>query len=464
MSQAQTVDIAEVIERQPIGWFTIRLVLVSWLVTFFDGFDMQVISFTVKDMSADFGISPSSFGPAFSAGIFGTFVGGLLFGYLGDRFGRRPAIILATGGFSLLTMAIALSQTYEQLLVLRFVSGLALGGAIPLTWTLNTEYVPKRYRVSVVTLIMLGYGFGATATGPIARLILPNFGWHGVFLFGGLASLGSAILLFLVLPESLRFLTSREARPEKIAKVLRRMAPTAAVPEGARFVLSDEKAKGRQPFSIGQLFQGDLKLITPLLWIAYIASSMSTWFLSAWGPLILEELGFSADEAAWLTAAKSLCGAVGAVAIMRFIDNRGASSLAVLPAVAIPLLLVAGLAPVDFTVFMGLLIVLAVFMGGSHYGIQGLVSIFYPSAIRANGTGWAGSMAKIGAVAAPLIGGYVLEVVAPIQRTYALLALCPAMFAASVMAIALIEKKAKRRAAREQAAAAPAAATVAPAE
>ncbi len=440
MAETATIDVAEVIERQPIGPFTIRLVLLSWLVIFFDGYDMTSISFTSKYLMKAFELDKTALGYVLSVGIFGLMLGGVCFGWLGDRIGRRPSVVLATFTFSLLTAATGFAQTHEQLLVLRFLDGVALGGAVPLLWALNIEYVPRRFRARVVTLILLGYGFGVAFAGPIARGLIGPLGWPGVFWFGGAASLISGVLLLAWLPESLRFMVSKGAAPARIAAMFRRMAPSVALPDGATFDLSDETARAaKQPFRPNVLFRGRLALITPLVWIAYIASSLSTYFLTTWGPLVLEDMGFGANGAAWVTFANSLCGAIGGLAIMGFTDRKGPISIAALPAIAVPLLLVAGLAPMGLNLFFPLSLCLSVFLGGSHYAIQSIVGLFYPSAYRANGAGWAGSVGKVGSVAAPIIGAMVLARVAP-RTTYALLAACPAVLGICVVLIGLIDR------------------------
>ena len=445
MSETANVDVAELIERQPLSRFTLGLIAAAWLVTFFDGFDMTVISFTSKALIHAFTLTPVMLGNVFAAAIFGALVGALALGWVGDRIGRRPAIMISTSAFGLLTIATVLAQSYTQLLLLRFVAGVALGGAIPLVWALTVEFVPKQFRARIVTIIMLGFGFGVTLCGPVARLILPPYGWQGVFWFAGLASLAATAVLFVFLPESVRYLTSRGAPPARIARVLKRMAPTAALPEGASFHLSDEPRKARKVDPLA-LFAGELKFITPLIWIGFIASSLSTYFFTTWGPLVLEDLGFSADHAAWLTAANSICGAIGGLTIMSFTDRRGALSIAVLPAVAVPLLLIAGLVPMGLTVFLMLSLLLSLFLGGSHYAVQSIISGFYPSNLRGAGSGWAGSIAKIGSVSAPLIGGAVLSTHLPVKNTYALLAVCPLILGACVVAIGLIDRRMRREA------------------
>ena len=458
MSSPATFDVSQAIEKQKLGGFAAGLIVTSWLVTFFDGFDMNVISFTSKRLEASFHIGPQLLGHVFSIGIFGALLGGFLFGWIGDRLGRRPSIILATGVFSVLTVLLAFARSYDQLLALRFLNGLALGGAIPLIWALNVEFVPRRFRATAVTLVMLGYGFGVAAAGPIARVLLHHYDWPAVFLFGGALSALATLLLLIALPESLRFLLVTSNRPDTVARTLRRMGVAPGPQPGDQLILTDEASHPAKPFRIPMLFQERLRWLTPLLWIGYIASSMSTFFLTFWGPLVLEGVGFSPDQAAWVSSMNSLCGAAGGLAIMRFTDVKGSISIAIMPILAVPMLLAAGLAHMSLSVFFVLSIAISIFLGGSHYAITSIVGLFYPSSIRANGAGWASSMAKVGSVLGPLIGGYVLSTALPVKNTYALLAICPAIYGACVLTIGLIERRDRVHAAQPQASPQPAAA------
>lgn len=437
---APAFDLTAALDHAPLGGFRLRLIIVSWLVTFFDGFDLNVIAFASRALQASFDLTPQMLGNVFSAGIFGTLLGGFLFGFLGDRWGRRPAILLSCGSFSLLTASIALSDTYGVLLTLRFFNGLALGGVLPLIWALNVEYAPRRMRATIITLIMLGYSFGIAAAGPIARLVLPHWSWPGVFVLGGVLSFMSTVLLIFALPESVRFLTTRRQAPDAVRTILSKMK--IAVPPGpVRFHLSDELPRAVARFQVSMLFQGWLRYLTPLLWTAYFASSMSTFFLASWGPLVLEELGFSPDQAAWVAAMKSLLGAAGGLLLMRYTDRFGAMAVAVLPLAVVPVLLLVGLLPMSLTLFVILMVPIAIALGGGHFGVTSIISIFYPSSVRANGAGWCSGVGKLGSVLGPLIGGYILATQMPIRMSYALLAVCPLVYGLATLSIGLLERR-----------------------
>jgi MFS transporter, AAHS family, 4-hydroxybenzoate transporter len=443
-----TVDVTEVIEKQRLRWFVVRLILVSWVVTFFDGYDLNVIAFAAPYLQEAYQLDTAMLRDVFTSGLVGTLLGGFLFGFLGDRMGRRPTIILATALFGLLTLLLAKADTYWELITIRFLNGLALGGALPLLWALSVEYVAIRYRATIVTLIMLGYGIGVSTAGPISVILSPIFGWQSVFVFGGVASLLAALLLYFGLPESLRFLATRPHDSARMARIVKQLAPERTDLAGTRFIMSGFETKTADRWwDVRALFAGPLRIITPLLWIGYAASSMTSFFFTTWGPLVFEALGFTRSTAAYSSSLNSLAGALGGVCLMRFTDRIGAISVAAMPAIAVPFLLYIGLEPVGHTEFLVMMALLMVFLGGSHYGIISISGTFYPTSHRALGTGWLAAMGKIGSICAPLLGSAILSSHIPIQRTFAILAVSPFIFAAAVFAVGMLERRGRVRAA-----------------
>lgn len=435
-------DLNAVLEERKLGRFGLGLVLISALVIFFDGYDMQVIAFATTRMEKVFHVTNGEFGLALGAGLFGTLVGGVLFGALADRFGRRPAIIGATAAFSVLTFALAFASSLTTLIALRFVAGLALGGAIPLLWTLNVEFAPKRLRATVITLIMLGYGFGSAFAGPISAVILPRWDWPGLFVFGGVISLIAVAILLAWLPESLRSLAARPGSEDAILRILRRMGvETPTDPEAVR-MLREGPASTKRGLTLAGLFEGRLLALTPLIWVCYFASSIAVYFLTNWGPTILRNLHFSTTGTGWMSFGNSMCGMTGGLLLMRFTDKHGPISIAIMPLIAVPFLLVTGLAPdIPLAQFIFLSLALTFFVSGGHYGITSVISGFYPSHIRASGSGVANAFAKVGSILGPVIGGFVLDAHLQPRTPYALLAICPLVFAAAALAMGLIARR-----------------------
>ena len=448
--RSDTLDVSAFIERQKLSGFLIGLVVLSWIVTFFDGYDVNVIGFAAPYFAKDFGLTKVMIGNVFSVGLFGLLVGGFLFGHLGDRIGRRPSIILTTFLFGLFTLLIAFAQSYATLLFFRFLLGIAAGGLLPLSWALNIEYAPRRYRATIVTLVMIGYSVGTAIGGPMANWLIPAYGWRSVFVFGGALSLLASTALYVMLPESIRYLAAQKRGAADIARLLRRISPSVSIPEGAQFIVADEDGHSRS-FAPALLFGGELLWITPLFWVAYIFSSMTAFFLATWTPLVFEALHFSRTDAAWAGTAASAAGALGGLLLMRFTDTRGAIAVAVMPLLAIPLLLVTGFFDFGYSgTFVAIALIAATLIGG-HIGMHSLAGMFYPTAWRANGAGWATSVAKIGSIAGPWIGGAILSTSLPVRNIFAILAICPAVWLVCIFVIGRIHSRMLRAEARIEA-------------
>ena len=343
---------------------------------------------------------------------------------------------MATAAFGLLTLAFVLAHGYASLLVLRLIDGIALGGMLPLAWALNIEYAPKRYRSTIVTVIMIGYSAGVALGGPTANWLIPQYGWQSLFAVGGALSLVATLALLAMLPESARFLASKGHEPQRVADLLRRLTGKA-VPADAQFVVADEAGQAKD-FKPALLFRGHLRVITPLLWLAYIASSMAVFFLATWTPLVFEALNFTRSQAALAGSMNAVAGAVGGLLLMRFTDTMGAIAIAAMPLIAVPLLLIAAFVDVGHSGFFALFALIALFLIGGHFGLHSIAGIFYPSAYRGNGAGWATSVAKIGSIAGPFAAGLILSTSLPVRYIFAVLAICPAVFVVCIFIVGRI--------------------------
>lgn len=442
---ARTIDVGEFINGRKLTRFNVILVVVSWLITVFDGFDQMTVSYTMPYMKDVLHLSKVMQGNVYSMGNFGMMAGGFCFAFLGDRIGRRPTVIAAACTFAVLTFVTGFVQDYSQLLTLRFLDGFAIGGMLPLAWALNIEFVPQRMRATVVSLVMLGYSIGTSIAAPITNALAPTFGWSAVYFAGGAGTLACAALLFLFLPESIRFLSAKGQRPDLIARILNRMSPELKARPDDAFIVADEKLQ-RTNFNPTQLFSGWLKWLTIFLWVGYTLSSLAIYFDANWGPTVIEEIGFPRAQAGNLIGLSTILGAGLGLCLMRFTDRLGPFVVAVYPLLAIPTLLFIGLGHPSKEILPLLLVVGPTLISGGHFGILSIAGVFYPSVIRANGAGWATSIAKIGAIVGPMIAGILLaEGVEPIHL-FALVAICPMILAACAIGIGLVVKGERARA------------------
>jgi AAHS family 4-hydroxybenzoate transporter-like MFS transporter len=445
MSASDVIDVTDVIERQRRNGLVLTVMILSTTMMFLDGYDLHAMAFAAPSIVRSWGIDRGTLGTVFSAGIFGILVGGLIFGYLGDHIGRRLSILASTvtfGGFSLLTVW---ASDVNWLIALRFLAGLGIGGLAPLCYSLNLEYVPTRYRGTVVSIIMLGYVAGGSAGGVISAWLVPQFGWPIVFWIGGLLPLAACVLCVAILPESIKFLVAQGRQPAEVARLLNRIAPELQAQPASRFIISEDVPSGGAKAGVMArlvaLFDGRLAIITPLLWLAYIASSITMFFLNSWTPILAEASGYTPAQAALGLSMFSLGGAIGALLAGFVLDRFGVLAIAVVPLIASPLVASLGFAGFADGSFLAAMACVGFFVVGGHQGLNSTVGLFYPSANRSTAVGWALSVAKIGSIAGPLVGGILLARHLPPQNLFLLAALPPLVVASCFLVLGLAQRR-----------------------
>ena len=386
-----------------------RLLVISCLVTFFDGLDFALISFVLPYLRDAMALSDAMTGYVSSAAFLGQMIGSLVGSYLADLLGRRPVIIWCTIIGAAMTFLTGFAPSPEWLIAFRLVGGLAIGGLLAPVWSLNIESMPTNRRATSVTIVMLGFSIGSAAAGQMTNLLAPEWGWEAVFWVAGAVTMAVAIVLQRTLPESVRWMVSKDVPNERIQAALRKIDPSVT-PEGfSSFILTDEQtAQAKSPLAkSAALFKGALALVTPAIWITYFFSSFAIFLKSAFGVLFMEHLGVERTLAADLASFNGVVGAIGGVLLLMFTEKRGPLLIAIAPLVGIPLALLIGSGLVDEgPLFVPLLVLGGITIGIGHAAVISMTSIYYPSAIRATGGGWASFMAKFAAVAAPVIGGW----------------------------------------------------------
>src|ERR1700704_1783842 len=227
VSDVSSIDVAAFIDAQPVGGFQIRLLLTCAAVLFLDGFDTQAIGYVAPALAKEWGLTKGALGPVFSAGLFGLMIGALIFGPLADRIGRKKIIILSSLAFGIGTLATAFITDVNTLLVIRFLTGLGLGGAMRTAVAMTSEFSPHRRRATMVMVMFCGFSVGAALGGLLAAALIPQFGWRSVFVVGGAAPLLLVPILALRLPESVRFLALTGRSNARVAELLALINPKA---------------------------------------------------------------------------------------------------------------------------------------------------------------------------------------------------------------------------------------------
>ncbi len=438
-AQQADVDVVAVIDRVPLSrlqWVTIVL---CGIVAILDGFDTQAIAFVAPLMAKDMQVDMSAFGPVFGAGLLGLTVGALAFGPIADRWGRKPVIIVSTlmfGVFAFITPAV---QSLEALMIMRFLTGLGLGGAMPNIIALTSEYSPKHRRATLVTLMFCGFPLGAVLGGLVSAQLMARYGWPVVFYLGGLLPIIVLPFLMLWLPESIRFLVARGTAHARPLGILRRLDPAGSYGDDTRCMLPEQKAEGSP---ISQLFTDGRAIGTLLLWVVFFCNLLILYFLINWLPAVLQQAGLPIERAIVATVILNAGGIVGGLMLGRLVDSRqpfGILTFAYVAAAA----LVAGIGLVatsPIPVLMLTIFATGFFVIGSQYCMNALAANYYPTALRSTGVGWALGIGRIGSIIGPVVGGAMMAMGWHTGQLFTVTAMPALLAAIAVVSIGLQAK------------------------
>jgi AAHS family 4-hydroxybenzoate transporter-like MFS transporter len=400
------VDVQKWIDEQKLGFLQILVFLVCGAATLLDGFDAQSIGYVAPAIIKDWHILPVSLSGVFSAGTFGILIGCLFIAPMADWFGRRWLVILSLTEFGVATFATAYVQSLEGLLALRFLTGIGLGACMSNAVALTSEFVPSRMRAAMTTWMFCGYPLGASLGGLVVANLSAIYGWRSVFIAGGLLPLLLAGFALLSLPESLFHLASRPGSGDRMAAVIRRFGPGAALPNGATLTNSEH----RPGLTVGHLFRDGRMLGTVLLWVMFFLMLVEVFLLTSWTPTLLNQAGKSMTVSVLTMAVVQGGGVITLLAFGRMFDRLG------FQVTLVPLLLAATLAiglMGNAGDSVGLIMAFAFVAGAGVMGGQSslivLAAMFYPSFIRSTGVGWALGIGRLGAVIGPLLGGLMLS-------------------------------------------------------
>ena len=412
------LDVAVLVDEQRLGGFTLRLVGLAFLVMLTDGYDLLAAAYAGPGLIAAWHIAPAALGRIFSASPLGMLIGAPLLGWLGDRFGRRRTVIAGTLIFALFSLASAWAADVDELMVLRFCTGIGLGGMLPNITALIAEFAPRRVRATLMVLMFLGVTAGSILPG-LAVTALPETDWRSLFVIGGIAPLAIALLLGFLLPESIKFLALRDGgdATARIEKLVRKLRPDLPIPPGTRFIIATTIGP-RHGGGPAALFAGGLGLITPLLWLLFAANLMANYFLYSWMPTLFRAGGFSATQAALVTDCYYAGGMIGGLVVSRAIDRVGLVAVLAFFLLACPVVAVIGLPGLSPATVAAIVFIGGFSVFGIQHGLNATAGLIYPTAIRAAGVGWAFGAGRLGGIAGPLLGAWLIARHIPITQLF----------------------------------------------
>ncbi len=396
-----------------------EVVLLCTAINMLDGYDVLVMSFAAAPVAADWRLDPASLGLLLSAGLIGMALGSILLGSLADALGRKRLVHICLVTVTIGMVASAYAQSQPQLLALRFVTGVGIGGMLATLTTLVSEYSNDKRRGICMGLLQSGYPLGALLGGMIAAQIIQFADWRSLFLFGGGLS---ALLLPLViarLPESLDFLSRSDTSVAENTK--KRLLERFGLSEPRPSVVEES---GRSVSGWRSCFTpAEVRRNTLLLWSCYLALMFSFYFVVSWTPKLLVEAGLSTSQGISAGATLQAGGLIGAL-VMGLLGSRYAVKrlVAWFFALSVVSILAYGWVDGELAVLLILSATMGFFLIGAMIGLYTIGPALYDSKSRVTGVGLAIGVGRLGAIVAPLVGGFMLEANLDVNLIYALFA------------------------------------------
>ncbi|TCK39450.1 AAHS family 4-hydroxybenzoate transporter-like MFS transporter [Paraburkholderia sp. BL8N3] len=397
MDNDKTANIQTFLNANPFSGFQWLIFVMCFVIVLLDGFDTAAIGFIAPSLVTEWHISRPALAPVLSAALFGLAFGALCAGPLSDRLGRRLLLIVSVLIFGAACLASAYSASLLQLTVLRFITGLGLGAAMPNAVTMMSEYCPDHRRATVTNLMFCGFPLGAAFGGFLAAWMIPHFGWRSVLVLGGVTPLVLVVLLVIALPESVRYMVAKNQPVEKIRAALSRISKSVA--GATSFVMTEQAPRTAAKSGIRVVLSPSYVVGSVMLWLAYFMGLVIFYASINWMPILFKEAGLAPQRATLISALFPL-GGVGAVIfgvlMDRFNPNRVIAAGYALTAVTVYAI---GQAIGNVGWLVVIVFAAGILMNTAQSSMPALAAAFYPTQGRATGVAWMLGIGRFGGIA-----------------------------------------------------------------
>ena len=402
------LDLSHVIDRSTWSPFQMRVFCLVGLAIILDGFDNQVLGFSLPALLTEWQLEKSAVAPLLSISLIGMTCGAALAGTLGDRFGRKNILTFCVALFGFATAVSSLSGSLLTLGAARFIAALGLGGAMPNAIALIAEYTPGKSRALAVSFVAVCVPLGGFIGGFISAAILPEMGWRTLFLIGGVAPVAFSIILIFLLPESPAYLLKQQGGQDRVAALMRRMG--LQIREDERFVDNPTSATdGTRRGSVGALFSPVLRRDTIALGLAFLACLFAVYACFNWLPTLMTQQGHDLSTASMALTMFNLGGVIAALLGGWAADRFGTRlPLSILAASIIASAALLALLPIGKVAMLIVLMVLGAGIAGTQSVLTALAAHVYPTQFRSTGVGISIGFGRLGGIVSAFVGAYVL--------------------------------------------------------
>ena len=373
-----------------------------------DAFDVGLISFVIAQLSVTWKSDAAALSWVASAGFAGMAIGAAVGGLLADKLGRKQVFALTLLLYGAATGVSALAWSVGILLLLRFIVGLGLGAELPVASTLVSEFAPRRIRGRVVVILEAFWAIGWLGSAIVGYLIIPSSpnGWRWALLVGMLPAVW-AVFVRLRMPESVRFLESK-GRHAEAESIVRQFEASAGIvsPSAGTDPDRGHLASTTQRVRLPDLFSGELRRRSTLLWLVWFLVNFSYYGAFIWLPTLLLAEGFPLVKSFEYTLIITVAQLPGYAASAYLVEKWGRrvtlSTFLIGSAVAA---VAFGFGAVNGSetqiIVCGML--LSFFNLGAWGALYAVTPELYPTRLRGSGAGSAAGFGRIASIAAPLL-------------------------------------------------------------
>ncbi len=397
MEETRTVDVQTLINEHPFSRYQWLVFAMCFIIVLMDGFDTAAIGFIAPSLLTEWHLSKAALAPVLSAALFGLACGALLSGPISDHWGRRLVLTCAVLLFGVACLGSGYASNLAELTVLRFITGVGLGAAMPNAVTLMSEFCPDKRRATIVNLMFCGFPLGAAFGGFLAAWMIPQLGWRSVLHFGGAVPLLLTVMLAFKLPESVRYMVAKQQPVEKLRKVLLRISDRARSAQA--FVMQETVQHAPASGGIRIVLSRSYILGSVLLWLCYFMGLVIFYGLVNWMPVLLKDAGMSPQRAALISALFPLGGAGTVLCGMlmdRFNPNRVVAAAYALGALSV---FAIGQAVGNIGLLVCAVFVAGVLINTAQASMPSLAAAYYPTAGRGTGVAWMLGVGRFGGIA-----------------------------------------------------------------
>ncbi|MDR9853959.1 MFS transporter [Paenibacillus sp. VCA1] len=348
----------------------------SWL---FDAMDVGIISFIVTALTLEWKLSPQDVGILTSVNSIGMVFGAAGAGYLADKFGRKKVLLWTLLIFSVASGLSALASSFWVLCLLRFITGVGLGGELPVASTLVSESVHVSQRGRAVVLLESFWAGGWLAAALISYFLIPAYGWQIAFVIGAL--------------------------PALYALYLRRAIDDSPVYQNNRNKAASIPFTGK----LASIWTREHSRSTLMLWILWFTVVFSYYGMFLWLPSVMTMKGFSLIKSFEYVLIMTIAQLPGYFTAAYFIEKFGRKFVMItyLVLTAVSAAWFGNAESAGSLIAAG--ICLSFFNLGAWGGLYAYTPELYPTSVRSTGVGLATSVGRIGGVIAPFLVGYLVQ-------------------------------------------------------